>query len=256
MKKHSFYSLIFIFLVAMSCKKDEVVVPDLVVSGTLAPDANIFYTSTTLSGANEVPAVSSTATGEALGTYNKTTKILNLNVTYAGITPTAWHIHKAAAGVAGGVVFNFGTAFSTPFTYNSPTALTDAQEADLLGGLHYLNIHSTKAPGGEIRGQLAAVNSKGKGTVSGSFNQTTKILTITLNYSDVTPTAWHIHKGDVGVAGPVVFDLGTTFTTPATLTSTALTAEQETDLKAGLYYVNIHSKIAPSGEIRGQLSAK
>ncbi len=256
MKKYSLYSLIIIFAVAMSCKKDEVVIPDLVVAGTLAPDANIFYTSTTLSGANEVPAVVTTATGEALGTYNKTTKILNLNVTYSGITPTAWHIHKAAAGVAGGVVFNFGTTFSTPFTYTSPTALTDAQEADLLGGLNYLNIHSAKAPGGEIRGQLAAVNSKAKGTVSGSFNQTTKILTITINYSDITPTAWHIHKGAVGVAGPVVFDLGTSFSSPATLISTALTAEQEADLKAGLYYVNIHSKIAPSGEIRAQLSAK
>lgn len=255
MKKYSLLSLIFIFVVAMSCKKDEVVIPDLAVAGTLAPDANIFYTSTTLSGANEVPAVTTTATGEALGTYNKTTKILNLNVTYAGITPTAWHIHKAAAGVAGGVIFNFGTSFSTPFAYTS-TALTDAQETDLLGGLNYLNIHSAKAPGGEIRGQLAAVNSKAKGTVSGSFNQTTKILTITITYSDMTPTAWHIHKGAVGVAGPVVFDLGTSFSSPATLKSTALTAEQEADLKAGLYYVNIHSKIAPSGEIRGQLSAK
>ena len=58
------------------------------------------------------------------------------------------------------------------------------------------------------------------------------------------------------MAGPVVFDLGTSFSSPATLISTALTAEQEADLKAGLYYVNIHSKIAPSGEIRTQLSAK
>lgn len=239
----------------MSCKKDEVVIPNLVVSGTLAPDANIFYTSTTLLGANEVPAVVTTATGDAAGTYNKATKILNLVVTYAGITPTAWHIHKAAAGVAGGVIFNFGSAFSTPFTYNSPV-LTDAQEADLLGGLNYLNIHSAKAGSGEIRGQLAAVNSKAKGTVAGSYNPTSKILTITVNYSDITPTAWHIHKGAVGVAGPVIFDLGTTFTSPATFVSTALAAEQEADLKAGLYYVNIHSKIAPSGEIRAQLSAQ
>jgi CHRD domain len=109
---------------------------------------------------------------------------------------------------------------------------------------------------GEIRGQLAAVNSKAKGTVDGSFNPTTKILTLTINYSDITPIAWHIHKGGVGVTGPVVFDLGTSFSSPSTLVSPALTADQEADLKAGLYYVNIHSKIAPSGEIRAQLSAK
>jgi CHRD domain len=256
MKKYSIYSLIFIFVLVMSCKKDEVVVPNLVVSGTLAPDANIFYTSTTLSGANEVPAVTTTATGDASGTYNKATKILNLVVNYAGITPTAWHIHKAAVGVSGGVVINFGAAFSTPFTYTSPGVLTDAQEADLLGGLNYLNIHSAKSPSGEIRGQLTAVNSKAKGTIEGSFNPTTKILTVVVSYSDITPTAWHIHKGDVGVAGPVVFDFGSSFSTPTTLISNALSAEQEADLKAGLYYVNIHSKNAPSGEIRGQILVK
>jgi hypothetical protein len=256
MKKYSLYSLVFIFVVAMSCKKDEVVVPNLVVSGTLAPDANIFYTSTTLSGANEVPAVTSTATGDVLGTYNKSTKILNLVVNYAGITPTAWHIHKAAAGVSGGVVINFGAAFSTPFNYISPAGITEAQEVDLLGGLNYFNIHSVKSPSGEIRGQLTAVNSKAKGTIDGSYNPNTKILTVIVSYSDITPTAWHIHKGDVGVVGPVVFDLGSSFSSPTTLISSALTADQEADLKAGLYYVNIHSKIAPSGEIRGQIIAK
>jgi hypothetical protein len=256
MKKYSLYSLIFIFVVAISCKKDEVVVPNLVASGTLAPDLNIFYTSTILSGANEVPAVTTTATGDVSGTYNKTTKILNLVVNYAGIVPTAWHIHKAAVGVAGGVVINFGAAFSTPFNYISPAGLTDAQEADLLGGLNYFNIHSAKSASGEIRGQLTAVNSKAKGAVSGSYNPTTKILTVTVSYSDITPTAWHIHKGDVGVAGPVVFDLGSSFSSPTTLISNALSAEQEADLKAGLYYVNIHSKIAPSGEIRGQILVK
>jgi hypothetical protein len=32
-----------------------------------------------------------------------------------------------------------------------------------------------------------------------------------------------------------------------------LNAEQVTDLKAGLYYVNLHSATYPNGEIRGQL---
>lgn len=253
MKKYSLLLLLFVF--AMACKKDEVVVPNLVVSSTLAADANVFYTSTVLSGMNEVPAVVTTATGDAAGTYNKTTKILNLTVNYAGITPTAWHVHKGAIGATGGVILNLGTSFSSPFVYNS-FALSDAQEADLLGGMNYLNLHSVKSATGEIRGQLAAVNSKAKGTVVGSYNPTTKILTVTLNHSDITPTAWHIHKGAEGVAGPVIFDLGSTFTSPFTYTSMALTTEQEADLKAGLFYVNVHSKMAPSGEIRGQLSAK
>jgi hypothetical protein len=32
-----------------------------------------------------------------------------------------------------------------------------------------------------------------------------------------------------------------------------LNAEQEADLKAGLYYVNLHSATYTDGEIRGQL---
>ena len=37
---------------------------------------------------------------------------------------------------------------------------------------------------------------------------------------------------------------------------TAQTAEQESDLMAGMYYLNIHSALSPSGEIRGQLMKK
>ena len=181
---------------------------------------------------------------------------MTLNVTYAGITPTAWHIHKAAVGVAGPVIFNFGTAFSTPFTYTSPISLATDQEADLLAGNNYVNIHSTKNPGGEIRGQLALTPSAAQGSVTGKFNSSTKILTLQVNYLGLTPTMWHIHKGAVGVAGPVVLDLGTTFVSPFNFTTSALDATQEADLKAGLYYVNIHSAAVPSGEIRGQLTVK
>jgi CHRD domain len=254
MKKHLFYSFMLVFVLAIGCSKDEAI-PDQVVSSTLAGDSNILYATTTLSGSNEVPAVTTTATGDVVGSFDKTTKILNLNISYAGITPTAWHIHKAAAGVAGGVVFNFGTEFKTPFVYTSP-AFTAAQEADLLGGLNYVNIHSAKSPSGEIRGQLAVAATTATGSVTGTYNKGTKILTVSVNYAGLTPTAWHIHKGAAGVAGPVVLDMGTTFVSPFNFSTVALTADQEADLLAGLYYINIHSKKAPNGEIRGQLAVK
>ena len=38
------------------------------------------------------------------------------------------------------------------------TILTDAQEADLLAGLWYVNVHSTTFGPGEIRGQVLAAN--------------------------------------------------------------------------------------------------
>ena len=36
----------------------------------------------------------------------------------------------------------------------TPVALTGPQQADLIAGLWYINIHSQAFPGGEIRGQV------------------------------------------------------------------------------------------------------
>lgn len=132
-------SILAVMLVA-SCKKDEV------------PSNEVKF-GATLKGSEEVPAVTTDATGTFNATYNKDTKILTYTVTYTGITPTAWHIHKAAVGVAGPVIFNFGQTFTSPF--NAATvAMTTDQEADLMNGNYYVNIHSSKSPSGEIRGQL------------------------------------------------------------------------------------------------------
>jgi CHRD domain len=136
--------LSFFLLVAVttfSCKKEEAVV---------SPDVKFMAM---LSGAEEVPAVTTTASGMFDGVFNKNTKILTYTITYSGITPVAWHIHKAVKGTNGGVSFNLGTAFSTPYK-NSTIALTPEQEADLMAGGFYVNVHSAKNTSGEIRGQL------------------------------------------------------------------------------------------------------
>jgi hypothetical protein len=91
------------------------------------------------------------------------------------------------------------------------------------------------------------------GTATLTFNKDTKIFTVVVNYSGVTATNAHIHKGDVGVAGAVVFGFTAPLTSPINYTSVALDAAQEADLNANLYYVNIHSAAFPGGEIRGQL---
>ena len=126
----------------VSCNKDEAVVPD----------PNVIYKAT-LTGAQEAPTPNaSTATGTATLTFNTTTKIFTLSVTHTIATPTNGHIHKAAAGVSGGVVFPF-TTFTSPISYTS-VALDATQEADLVANLYYVNIHTAAFPGGEIRGQL------------------------------------------------------------------------------------------------------
>ena len=65
------------------------------------------------------------------------------------------HFHgPALPGEGAGVQFgiNFGTNPAVGFTI-----LSDAQEADLLAGLWYVNVHTVDFPGGEIRGQLNSV---------------------------------------------------------------------------------------------------
>jgi hypothetical protein len=146
MKKSLLFSLLAISALTFSCKKDEVVVN---------PD-KIYQVSTTLSGANELPVVTSSATGVTTGTYNLTTKTLTISTTLNGITPTAGHIHTQTvptnATKSGGVTFGF-TALTSPVV--STNVLTAAQETDLLNGIMYVNFHTPANPGGEIRGNLS-----------------------------------------------------------------------------------------------------
>jgi hypothetical protein len=102
--------------------------------------------------------------------------------------------------------------------------------------------------------ETPANGSAATGTASFSYNTTTYILSGTVNFSGISATDAHIHKGAVGVAGGVVFPLGSsTITSPISFTSAPLDATQRADLLANLYYVNIHSTSFPNGEIRGQL---
>jgi hypothetical protein len=140
MKKLFFSMMILSVLFVVSCKKDEAVSPEV--------KFNV-----TLNSAMEVPTNTSTATGSFVGTYNKTTKIISYTINFNGVTPTAWHIHKGAVGVSGGVIFNLGTTFSNAYSATT-VALTTEQETDLMAGNYYINIHSVSKPGGEIRGQL------------------------------------------------------------------------------------------------------
>ena len=139
MKKITLLAL-FLMTLIMGCKDDEEMVADTLLTATL-------------SGSAEVPANPSASTGNVSGTFNEETKMLMLNITYTGFTPVAWHIHKAAAGSNGGVIFNMGTTFSTPFMFMQ--TLDAAQESDLKAGLYYVNLHSATFPNGEIRGQLS-----------------------------------------------------------------------------------------------------
>jgi hypothetical protein len=140
------------FLVFLSaCNKDD---------NNNTPSDDIYNINATMSSANEVPVNASTGTGTTTGSYNATTNTLTYSVSWSGLTGTATVGHFHSPAVAG--------ANASPLVYfnlinsgNSGTAtgsikLTDAQEADLLAGKFYSNIHTAANTGGEIRGQVSA----------------------------------------------------------------------------------------------------
>ena len=90
------------------------------------------------------------------------------------------------------------------------------------------------------------------GTAAFDLNRTASTLQGTVTVDGVEPTVAHIHIGDVGVAGDIVFPLTVQGNT-ATLAQTTLTAAQLANLDTGKYYINVHSAKNAKGEIRGQI---
>src|SRR5712691_7368516 len=143
-----------------------------------------------LTGALEVPASGSTATGSAAIVLDPAANTLSVHVTFSGLTSgtTAAHIHCCLDAIFETGV-NVGVATTTPTfpafplgvtsgTYDRVLDLTLASsynpafitaqggtvataEAALIRGIQngetYLNIHTTNFPSGEIRGFLVAV---------------------------------------------------------------------------------------------------
>jgi hypothetical protein len=107
----------------------------------------------TLTGAEEVPPVTTTATGNATVDI-KPDRSVTASVTVSGMTATASHIHEGAAGANGPVIVPFTKTGDNTFAAAEGAKLTEAQYESYKQGKLYVNVHSAKNPGGEIRAQL------------------------------------------------------------------------------------------------------
>jgi hypothetical protein len=67
-----------------------------------------------------------------------------------------------------------------------------------------------------------------------------------------TIVAAHIHKGRLGVAGPVIVPFGKVFKAKGCTTTTAAIAAA-IQKSPSAYYVNVHNAKYPGGALRGQL---
>jgi hypothetical protein len=128
--------------------------------------------SASLSGAEEVPPVTTDATGTATYTYDHDTHTLHYQLDVNNITDaTAAHIHLGDVGASGNVVAPlFPTdEYTAPFSGSGTLTQGDITSADLVNDLAgmsveelvcqmlmghtYTNVHTTANPMGEIRGQ-------------------------------------------------------------------------------------------------------
>lgn len=224
----------------------------------------LFYA--TLTGAQEVPPVTTGASGTGRFVYDPETRTLSGTVSTTGIDGTAAHLHTGAVGVPGPVTIPLAGG---PTWSLAPTVLTAEQAAALAGGTLFANVHSAASPGGEIRGQLFTaakratltgeqetppVTTSASGTGWLMVNPFTKAVAGRIETTGIAGVAAHVHRAPAGTPGGVVIPLtspspGVWVTAPgATIGDDLLAAFMKGEL-----YFNVHTVENPAGEIRGQL---
>ena len=116
-----------------------------------AAQAEIIHFGATLAGAGA-------GHGELSAELETTEHTLAYRATYTGLSgpATAAHFHGPAAPGANGPPVVMVADPATPI--GGSVRLTPAQQADLLAGRWYFNVHTQANPAGEIRGQVQRLN--------------------------------------------------------------------------------------------------
>jgi hypothetical protein len=226
-----------------------------------------------IDGAQEVPPNPSPAKGTAVFVVDTAANVLTYQITIEGLigVETSAHIHGyAPPGANGGVKFALPLGATKAGIWPYPAA----DEAAILAGLAYVNIHTTTSPGGEVRGQMVRdpshatlggiidgpqepTGSPATGTGFFSVDVCTNTVKFQMTMTSSTllgaETSAHIH----GYAPPGS-GAGVKFAMPPGFhkKGTWIYAEaDEAALLGGGAYLNIHTSVFPAGEIRGQMHA-
>lgn len=148
MKRLSFLALVAGVLLAAGCSGGS-------------DDNVMLHLTGSLSRLNEVPVTTATGTGISQVTVHED-GTMRVQVSVTGLSGDAIgaHIHVGASGTNGAIVTNLLTEGTevTP-TVNTGGNLTidktfSSAPAALADGTHYINVHTTANPSGEIRANL------------------------------------------------------------------------------------------------------
>lgn len=133
---------------------------------TSVAQADVFYRKLTLEGAQEVPPVATAATGSGTVVINTATNTYTYNITYSGLSSNEnnAHIHgMAARGASAGPLVTLPAGSGTSGSKSGVWTYAEGQEADILAGRTYINVHTVNNGGGEIRAQVDIADVPGTG---------------------------------------------------------------------------------------------
>jgi hypothetical protein len=128
----------------------------LFLGGAGVASAATLHFAADLKGASEVPANTTTGTGQVAATLDTASSVFTYHVTYGGLTGTATAAHFHGPARPGEDAPPVIAMKSLPSPIDGTATLSAAQVADLKGGRWYFNVHTAEHKGGEIRGQVQA----------------------------------------------------------------------------------------------------
>lgn len=107
-----------------------------------------------LSGDQETPAVTTTASGSGSVSVGADKSISGTFKTKGIVEPTMAHIHTGAAGQKGPPAITLSKVSDSEWTVPAGTVLSDEDFENFKEGKLYVNVHTAANKGGEIRGQI------------------------------------------------------------------------------------------------------
>lgn len=233
---------------------------------------------TILDGDNEVPPTTNAGQGIAIMRYDPSSTSLEYRVTVflPGDTISAAHFHTGAEGMTGPPVHTINFPAGRQTATGTWSNISTEHLQLLAAGNVYVNVHTTRNPAGQVRGQVAPIpnfaadltpgaevppvtTSMGTATLAAWLDPVARRLVYHLEWDSLTgpPTMGHFHRGVMGQTGPPIH----TFPLPSNAGVKGeldgiwenLTETDISDLRSGGLYANLHTQQHQPGEIRGQV---